>query len=196
MTLMTRVIVLAAAACLAWAPAAQASVITLSNDDSGGGGGVGLDASIDFIVSGSTLTVSFTNNSSINAKDIYFNSASATSLSLTGISANITNYSLVTGGAGATELFYGAFDFKLNKGGGNAASTINPGETAVFTLSIDSGSPVDTDFTTKAIASGAIVAAEFNAVATGAVVVPEPAALGLLGLGLGALAFVRRRRTI
>lgn len=193
--MMTRLIVLAVAACFAWAPAAQGSIIALSNADSVAGGGAGLDASIEFLVSGSTLTVSFTNNSSVNVTDIFFNSAVATTLSLTSFTSDgngITNFTLGTGAAAPS---FGTFDFALLKGGGGPNTRINPGETATFTLSITSGSPVDTDFTSQANASLAIVAANFNGTTGATVALPEPAALGMLGLGLGALAFVRRRRT-
>jgi len=197
------------AALIALAASAFASeTVTLSTHSSDETDPSVLDATVDFAVAGSTLTLTVTNLTpavgGYNITEVYLNG-----------SADITGLTLdppVSGWAVFTSQHvdgFGIFDFGLIDGVDANPETIFPGETQVFTLDISGTGPFsEADFVRRNSAGGylgefsgtfdgnrpMVVAAKFVAgpgddSAYGAV--PEPGSLALLGLAV-ILAFRRR----
>ena len=174
-------------------------VIKLSDLSSNGTDPALLDATLDFSVTGSALTLTVTNDTAapnaFNINQLFFNAGSgATGLLVDSFPAG---WSLMPNQSADD---FGTFDFGLIDGVDQQPSTIAPGETVVFSFTI-LGSAVESDFTTKfstlppgnnpAIVAGKFVSGTGDDSAFGATI-PEPASLGLLLAG--ALGAMRRRR--
>jgi hypothetical protein len=202
---------------------ASATSINLSSVSSDGTPASQLDATLDFSVSGSTLTLTLSNTGSdFNINQVFFGGSSAvTGLSLVSAthSANgdVTAAWIPVEAASAADGF-GVFDFALTDGVGSGNPNIaHVGESIVFVLSISgTGSYADSDFI-QPNASGYLAAAKFvngppDPECATAVIptaqcpegigtedsafggVPEPGTLALLALALPALALRLRRR--
>jgi hypothetical protein len=159
---------------------------------------------MDFQVSGSTLTLSVSNDSTgFDITGFYFN-----------VSSNVADISLTSGPADwkledqysrnvpDTGLF-GVFDYIVGVKGKKAANAkLDPGDVATFMFAIDSAGPLTAaDFTTEVslIDDGeveAIAAARFGTDADspiGATHAPEPTTGLLVGMGMCWLAASRSR---
>lgn len=193
------VLVTAAAAMLA-APA-TATIITLSNASSDVTPASFLDATFDFEVTGITLTLTVTNTTIVpntfNINELYFN-GSDNVLGLT-VDSIPLGWNLLTNQMADG---FGVFGFALIYGGPeDGPYVINPGETTVFTFTID-GLAEKVDFVnelsdalpeqTAAFAAAKFVVGPDDDSAFGAFV-PEPGTVALLGLA-GLLGLRRRRR--
>jgi hypothetical protein len=215
-----------ACALLAVSPIAGASSITLSNVSSDFGEPTGstdpadLDALLDFQVSGSTLTLSVTNNTAapntFDITEVFFNAtADITSLSLTSPAAagvadtNPTGWDFSTG---TNADGFGSFDFAVKLFGdiNLNPNIVSPSETEIltFALTCAGGATCDmTDFVDTNV-NDFLAAAKFvngpdqnpggevpdPDSAFGGTVVPVPAAVWLFGSGLLGLVGVARRK--
>ena len=162
-----------------------------------------LDATLEFTVTGSTLTLSVTNETaapaSFDISAVYFNGLS-----------HIDDLSLTSAPDGwVIDLQehadgFGVFDFGLLSELGNDPAEIGPGESVDFEFTVSGTAPFfDTDFTRQlsSIPPGnrpSLAAIKFingpgDDSAFGSVVIPEPATLALLGIGAGVLACKSRR---
>ncbi|MDH5565649.1 MAG: PEP-CTERM sorting domain-containing protein [Myxococcales bacterium] len=168
-------------------------------------------------VSGSTLTVNLTNQTSpgYNINQLFFSaSADVTSIMLTGASGsqdgnNLAAWTLYSSGNATKSDGFGKFDFALKDGVNGDASTVKPGEVQSFTLSIvcamgatcdasDFGLELSTGaggngkqvYAAAKFVSGPMGDSAFGGTIT---IVPEPGTALLLGLGITALALRRRR---
>jgi hypothetical protein len=188
---------------------ASATTVTLSDVSSAEGTmtAASMDATVEFLASGNTLTINVLNTSSnpIRMSEILFNSGNK----------NITLTSTPThSGSGdplwelssnAVSAGFGTFDYGLvgiKVGGGPNAEfgEILAGGSAQFTFNVNgNGWDVDT-FAGDLSTGGAFVAARFhpnggNSSAYGAAVpVPEPSTAALMALGLIGLTQLGRRR--
>ena len=183
----------------------SASQIILSDHSSDETPASILDATLDFSVSGSVLTLQVTNNtSSPNEYDmnaVFFNALD---------SSNVAGLTLTSPSDGGWDLAFnkhaggfGTFDFRLEGGVGIDPDQIFPGSTETFVFNILGTAPFfDTDFTSdlSTIPPGdmpSFGAAKFvegpgDDSAYGATA-PEPATLVLLALGSLTLLRTRRR---
>ena len=200
MTIARRYLI-AAVGVLGLTTAAPASIIFLSDVSSEPGVDPGvLDAMMEFSISGTTLTLTVTNNTAdpdgFNMNELYFNAPDGVTLSFDGS----PGWSMAT----AVSIgMFGTFDFGLTDGQGGSQSQIFPAEVVSFTFQITSGAPTMDDFVTNfsTIPPGdlrAIVAAKFvggpgNDSAYGAATIPAPGVLALLGAA-GLVGGRRRRR--
>ncbi len=190
----------AVVAALGVSSAASAGIIVLSTDSSDETPASVLDATLDFVVSGSTLTLTVTNNtvapSAYFMNEIYFNAGpSVTGLTLMTPAEGWTlNTSIAADG-------FGVFDFGLIDGVGASPHQIDPGASLEFTFTI-AGSAVMSDFTTflstippgdtPMLAAAKFVRGPGDDSAFGGTV-PGPGAGLLLGCAVG-LGAMRRRR--
>jgi hypothetical protein len=206
---------------LAAAGVSQASVIVpLSQSSSGGVPASYLDALLTFDVSGTTLTLTMTNQTtnppeSFYINKIFFNATSdVTGLTLTsapaGWSLGFKEDTYRTGG-------FGRFDAALIGSVGDHPGQIAPGEMTIFTMDMVGPGPFTAlDFATETSVSSrggiaSLVAAKFvrgtqcddsaygNATTATPPVIPEPATVAFLALGVVAvmarrLGNVRRAR--
>jgi hypothetical protein len=195
--------VLSALALVFAAGAASATTINLSSVSSDATPASQLDASFDFSVAGTTLTLTVTNTGSdFNINQIYFNgSDDVVSLSLASAThsaaGDVTSvWAPVEPGSSADG--FGAFDFALTDGVGETnVNIMEPGESIVFAFSITgAGAYTDADFIVGNV-NDYLAAAKFvngpgddSAFGT----VPEPGTLALLALGAAGLALGRCRR--
>jgi len=162
-----------------------------------------LDATLEFTVTGSTLTLSVTNDTaggnSFDISEIYFNSLPH----IEGLSLDSGPEEWVISLNEPADGF-GRYDYGLLSALGNDPFEIAPGQTVDFQFEIFGTAPfVDTDFTSQfsTIPPGhrpALAAAHFkngpgDDSAFGSVVIPEPATLMLLLAG--ASVFIRRSRS-
>jgi hypothetical protein len=192
------------------AGAASATTINLSSVSSDATPASQLDASFDFSVAGSTLTLTVTNTGSdFNINEIYFN-ASGLVTGLTLSSATHSAEGDVSSAwlpieLGSSAGGFGAFDFALTDGVGQTnPNIINPGEDIEFVFTISgSGGYADADFIVGNV-NGYVAAAKFvngpddpespgdedSAFGT----VPEPGTLALLALGVPVLWMGSHRR--
>ena len=125
------------------ANAAHAAMIMLSTNSSDETPAVLLNMTLDFQVSGSTLTVTATNDtmnpSQFKVNEIYFNGPPGISL----VMASKPGWNLSANLPGNG---FGTFSFALLDGQGNNPHQLFPGEVEVFTFAISGGAPTDVDF--------------------------------------------------
>lgn len=197
----------------------QATTITLSSMSSDETPYQQLNATLDFQVAGSTLTLTVTNDTAdpaaFNINELYFNATDdVTSLAL--VSAVKDGSSDVTAGwtlsTDESVAGFGTFDFGLTDGVGfDNANVVNPSGQVVFTLDIGGTGPFDmVDFVDRTSEpDGAFAAAKFVSCrgsecfedddsAFGkqndpSFVLPEPGLSALVALALGGLVAIRRR---
>lgn len=176
---------------------ANGAMIMLSTASSDETPAVLLNMTLDFAVSGNTLTITATNDtmnpSQFKINEIYFNGPAGVTLAMD----NKPGWNLATNTVGNG---FGTFGFALLDGQGNNPHQLFPGEVEVFTFTILSGAPTDSDFVTyfstippgefPAIAAAKFVGGPGDDSAYGAYI-PAPGAAGLL---LAPLAMRRRRR--
>lgn len=156
-------------------------------------------ATMEFEVSGSTLTVTVTNDTAspndYKMNEVYFNApASLTGLTLTSPPSGWNLHTNVAADG------FGVFSFGLIDGVGTSPAMIQPGATTVFTFMM-TGTASETDFVSifSSIPPGsqpAIVAAKFvggpgDDSAYGATI-PAPGAAAVVAVGAGLM--LRRRR--
>ncbi len=198
---------IAAAASLAFANMASGAIINLSSASSEPGIDPSeLSATLEFTVTGNTLTLTVTNNTpsptdEYNINQIFFNA-----------SANVSNLAIDTfptqwflDTTGTMVDGWGVFDFKVFHGHetGQPHHLLLPGAFNTFVFSFDGVGITANDFVlelsdvsgapdnTPMIAAGKFVQGPNDDSAFGAV--PEPGTLALLGLAGGLLAMRRRR---
>ena len=194
-----------AVAALGLAFEAGAVSIGLSNSSSDPGvGAASLGATMDFHLSGSTLTLSVSNDStSFDITGFYFN-----------VSSNVTDITLTSGlqdwkledqysKSGTDTGEFGVFDYIVGVRGKKAKNAkLDPGDVATFVFAIGSaGLLTDADFTAEIslIADdevAAFVAARFGIdkdSPIGATHAPEPTTGLLVGIGMCLLAASRSR---
>lgn len=168
-----------------------------------------LNAILQFDVTGSNLTATFTNNSAYRVNAIYFNfdaTSNVTGLSPTDIKG--WSFSTPTKNNATNADGFGMFDFALLGGNGNlntASNQVAPnGGVETFTFSIlGTGSFFQSDFIAENaynnLAAAKFVAGPATNDPTETVedsafgVVPEPSTITLLGSGLICLALLGRR---
>jgi len=193
---------------------AQATLLTLSTHSSESDPGPELlNATLDFSVIGSVLTLTVDNltdensgvNNAFDIREINFNAVTnATGLNLTGLSGpgspDINQWSLAFNRNAIIVDGFGYYDIALTDGQGSDENVIAPGETFVFTFDILGTSPYSAaDFIQPSEAVGEHIityaAAKFydggDRSAIGAVI-PEPATLMLFGICL--LSLLRGRK--
>lgn len=187
----------------------SATTITLSTVSSDATLASDLDATLDFSVSGTTMTLTVTNTGSLfNVNAIYFNgSASVTSLSLVSATHSVNGNVLLAWAPielGSSADGFGAFDYALTDGVGETNPNIlNAGESVIFVFTVNAGL-ADADFIVPN-GSGYYGAAKFvngpddpespgdEDSAFGATV-PEPGTVAFLVVGLAGLGQLGRRR--
>ena len=192
--------VIAAVGVLGLTTAVPASMIDLSDLSSEAGVSPGLlNATMEFSISGDTLTLTVTNNTadpdSFRMNELYFNAPDGVTLTFDGS----PGWSMSTNVSAAG---FGTFDFGLDGGQGQSQAQIFAADVVAFTFTITGGAPTMDDFVTffSTIPPGntpAIVAAKFvggpsDASAYGAAI-PAPGVLALLGAA-GLVSGRRRRR--
>ena len=187
----------------------QAATLTLSDLSSDSTPASVLDATMDFSVAGTQLTLIVTNTTSapneFRITEVAFNgAANVAGLSL--VSATSNTDGDVTGGWSLNNNVgmdgFGKFDFQLIDGTGADPDQIASGENVTFVLNIAGTGPfADTDFirlsstppgSTEALASIKFTGGPGDDSAFGAVV-PVPAAAWLFGSALGLMGWIRRR---
>jgi len=193
-------------ACFSIAAPAGATPVTLSLYSSNGTPASVMDATFDFSVVGTTLTLTVTNTTTApneyNINEVYFNgSANVSSLTLTSATHSTAGDVLADWIPVLTGVMvdgFDTFDFGLQDGTGELAPpAIGPMENTVFVLSIAGSGPFnDLDFIVNN-SMGLTAAAKFvngpgDDSAYGAV--PEPSTALLLASGLLLLGARRRTR--
>ncbi|UCF34918.1 MAG: PEP-CTERM sorting domain-containing protein [Phycisphaerales bacterium] len=180
-----------------------AETIILSTHSSDESPAFVLDATLEFIVVDSTLTLEVTNDTTapdtFDISEVHFNvleSAGVTALALISPTEGWFLRTNVDTG------MFGVFDFTVIDGVGEVPTQILPGETEAFTFDISGGGPFyasdfTSDFSTippgdmPALAAAKFVDGPDMDSAYGAYV-PEPGSLSLLALGLTLFTFRRR----
>ncbi len=191
---------------LALATASHASLFTieLSTHSSGSIDPSLLSATLDFSVTGQTLTLTVTNNTSVpneySINRIYFN-ANANVGTLSSSSTGQFDVNAISGNADG----FGMFDFVLSQGPdeGHNHRVIGAGQSEVFTFTFTGVGFTEKDFTTElsapfdgnilAFAAAKFVMGPNGDSAFAAKTIPEPGVIAMLGVA-GALAGRRRRR--
>jgi MYXO-CTERM domain-containing protein len=183
-------------------PEARAATIICCATSSDATDAAGLRLTLDFAWSGSALTLRATNTSALfHVNQIYFNASDdVTGLALASAAhsaaGNVTRRWSLLRNRRAGGL--GTFDFQLDGGNGaNRAWILDPGESLLFVFTVRASGPVTLDDLGVMSAEGVRVAAKFiggpldpetcsEDSAFGSI--PEPGLLGLVGLGLLAVA--------
>lgn len=165
------------------------------------------DAVFEFEVAGTTLTLTVTNTdggAGFNINEIYFNASSdVTSLSFTSATHSVALDVTTAWSPLETNPMvdgFDVFDFGLTDGMGETnPDVMEPGESIVFLFAVNAG--LDQSDFTVGNGSGYTVAARFvngpgddSGFGT-TTQIPEPATLGILGLGLAGLVVASRRRS-
>jgi hypothetical protein len=193
-----------AAVALGLAPVASASIFELhlsthSSDETDFGV---LDATFEFSVLGTTLTLTVTNDTvgpnDFNMNELYFNAVDGVGLTVDTLPSM---WSFDADPGGILVDGFGDFDFALSNGMGETdPSQIQPGETVFFTFTISGGGDAK-DFTTLPAANEDlfIIAGKFvngpgDDSAFGGTKIPTPGVLALIGVAGFIAARPRRRR--
>jgi len=189
-----------------------AATITLSNmsSDESAIAAANMSATVDFSVSGNTLTVNVSNASTdLLITEIYFNASSkVTNITLSSAPTNTnTGAMLWTASSSASTASFGTFDYVLTgitQGGGKNAQTgmILAGDSATFEFTYTGRKLTANDFGVEMTAMNAMGAGTFRTSAKGGTTamgaqvaaVPEPTTAALMVMGLGLLARVGRSR--
>ena len=183
-------------------PAGAGTVLTLSDLSSDETNAEELDAMLLFSVFGDELTLAVTNDTPVvggfDIDAVYFNATS-----------DITGLQLIPPVPGWT-LFpdesadgFGTFDFAVISDLGNDAGEIASGDSLIFTFEVTASGPfAETDFTTEfsevppgdnpALAAAKFVNGTSDDSAFGAVI-PEPGSALFAMIGVGAVAWIKRR---
>ena len=185
---------------LAFANAASATLINLSSASSGDTPFDLLSATMDFDVTGTTLTITVTNNTAdpdaFKINMLFFNGPDGVTLSLDMMAGWSLDTDQMVGP-------FGTFDFAVSGGTGGSPNQIASGETLEFTFTITG--TADKNGFIKALStptgdnSAWIVAAKFvigpNDESDFGAAVPTPGVLALLGAA-GLFGGRRRRRRV
>jgi hypothetical protein len=186
---------------------AQASTIVCCDASSDSTPAGDLNATLDFVVVGTTLTLTVTNDTAglgdFNINDIYFNTTvDVTSLTLTSATHSILGDVFVHWDPVMTNEMkdgFGIFDYSIQDGIGETDPwLVTPGDSIVYELTIGGTGPFDMSDFGVANGDGYTLGAKFvngpgDDSAFGANV-PEPSTALLVGLGSVMLAGLRRRR--
>jgi hypothetical protein len=186
--------------------AAQAGTFVCCDESSDSTPAGDLDATFDFAVAGTTLTLTVTNDTAgggdYNITDVYFNAtANVSSLTLTAATHSVLGDVFVHWDPVMMDDMkdgFGDFSYSIMDGEGETDPwLVTPGDSIFFELTIGGTGPFDMSNFGVLNSSGYTMGAKFvngpgDDSAFGANI-PEPSTASLLGLGLVGIAAMRRR---